>query len=71
MTKMRTSVLSLWRLSHCLHAVLQGKHRESITLLEQVQSLARESSNTGMEGEVYKWLGHAYIKLSAVTQAEQ
>jgi hypothetical protein len=33
--------------------------------------MAREKSNTGMEGEVYKWLGHAHNKLSDTAKAEK
>lgn len=33
------------------------------------QELARERGNVSMEGEAYKWLGHAHNKLSEGSKA--
>ena len=35
-----------------------------------VQELARARGETSVEGEVYKWLGHCWSKLSDARKAE-
>ncbi|KAG1661972.1 hypothetical protein FOA52_007144 [Chlamydomonas sp. UWO 241] len=49
---------------------LRADYRGAIELLVQVQALARGRGEVQMEGEVYKWLGHCWGKLSDMRKAE-
>ncbi len=52
---------------------LRGDQRGAVAKLLEVQQLARSRGAEGaaMEAEVYKWLGHCWIKLADARKAEQ
>ncbi|KAJ9505341.1 hypothetical protein QJQ45_012107 [Haematococcus lacustris] len=49
---------------------VKGEYRAAITSLERAQALAVERGDVGVQGEVFKWLGHAHNRLSDTAKAQ-